>query len=322
MILQLGNAGHPFGGSDVPGFYGEPVEDLWVMFYQLGMYYPFFRAHTHIDYPNREPWLQTQRVQTAIKDSLNRRYDLIHYIYTAYRQTTLTGIPLWRIMWNEFPEQSLFYAVASQFMLGDQILVAPKVTQPTAQLSQLNMQEVTFALPEGHYWYSYDTKIKNTVLGEWQTQIYKDLEQAVFVQGGSIIPLLQHKDCMSLTPCIQNEVTLEVYLDENDSATGSLYIDDGESFEYQTDSKFAEISMSLSGGTLRSSLTDGTRDVIGANQKVTKMSIYGFHSEPLAVLAGAMEAEYLYLADNEALEISLLDLPQDLDSVWIEIVWN
>jgi alpha 1,3-glucosidase len=85
MILQLGNAGHPFGGSDVPGFYGEPTEDLWVMFYQLGMYYPFFRAHTHIDYPNREPWLQTQRVQTAIRDTINRRYDLIHYIYTAFR---------------------------------------------------------------------------------------------------------------------------------------------------------------------------------------------------------------------------------------------
>lgn len=147
MILQLGNAGHPFGGSDVPGFYGEPTEDLWVMFYQLGMYYPFFRAHTHIDYPNREPWLQTQRVQTAIRDSINRRYDLIHYIYTSFRQTTQTGIPLWRIMWNEFPEQSLFFEVASQFMLGDSILVAPKVTKPTAQLHQLNMQEVSFALP-------------------------------------------------------------------------------------------------------------------------------------------------------------------------------
>ena len=33
MILQLGNAGHPFGGADVPGFYGNATEDLWVMFY-------------------------------------------------------------------------------------------------------------------------------------------------------------------------------------------------------------------------------------------------------------------------------------------------
>ena len=59
MIMQLGNAGHPFGGADVPGFYGIPTDDLWVIFYQMGMYYPFFRAHTHVDYQNREPWLQT-----------------------------------------------------------------------------------------------------------------------------------------------------------------------------------------------------------------------------------------------------------------------
>jgi len=33
MILQLGNAGHPIGGSDVPGFYGSPTDDLFLMFY-------------------------------------------------------------------------------------------------------------------------------------------------------------------------------------------------------------------------------------------------------------------------------------------------
>ena len=46
MILQLGNAGHPFGGADVPGFLGNPDDDLFIMFYQLGIWYPFFRAHS------------------------------------------------------------------------------------------------------------------------------------------------------------------------------------------------------------------------------------------------------------------------------------
>ena len=50
MILQLGNAGHPFGGADVPGFSGTPTEELWIMFYQLGMYFPFFRAHSEIQF--------------------------------------------------------------------------------------------------------------------------------------------------------------------------------------------------------------------------------------------------------------------------------
>lgn len=46
MIMQLGNSGHPFGGSDIPGFYGTPTDDLFVMFYQIGSWYPFFRAHS------------------------------------------------------------------------------------------------------------------------------------------------------------------------------------------------------------------------------------------------------------------------------------
>jgi len=69
------------------------------MFFQMGMYYPFFRSHTHIDYPNREPWLQSQRVQAVIKDTLSRRYDFIHYLYTTFQMTTRTAEPIMRPMW-------------------------------------------------------------------------------------------------------------------------------------------------------------------------------------------------------------------------------
>jgi len=70
---------------------------------------------------------------------------------------------------------------------------------------------------------------------------------------------------MSLLPCIQNAISLEVYLDENDNASGSLYIDDGETHEYLTDGAYAEISMSISGGTLKSYLDSGSSAVFGAN---------------------------------------------------------
>lgn len=62
MIMQLGNAGHVFGGSDIPGFYGNPTDDLYVMFYQAGAWYPFMRAHsqsideTPFPVKDREPW--------------------------------------------------------------------------------------------------------------------------------------------------------------------------------------------------------------------------------------------------------------------------
>ena len=62
MIMQNGLAGNIFGGADVPGFIGVPSEDIWVRFYQLGMYYPFFRAHCANYNVDREPWKQSERV--------------------------------------------------------------------------------------------------------------------------------------------------------------------------------------------------------------------------------------------------------------------
>jgi alpha-glucosidase (family GH31 glycosyl hydrolase) len=66
QLLTLGVSGIVNGGCDIPGFYGAPSDDLFVQFYQLGVFYPFMRAHNNIAYSeednetnfaDREPWL-------------------------------------------------------------------------------------------------------------------------------------------------------------------------------------------------------------------------------------------------------------------------
>ena len=61
-----------------------------------------------------------------------------------------------------------------------------------------------------------------------------DLEQAVFVRGGTILPILLHDNCVSLLSCMSNEVRFEVYLDSNKKASGTLYLDDGETLIYKS----------------------------------------------------------------------------------------
>ena len=85
-----------------------PTDEIYVRFYQAGMYFPFFRAHADIYNQEREPWIQTQRVQRAIRDAINRRYDMIHYLYTTFQTATQTGEPLMRPMWFEFPDDADF----------------------------------------------------------------------------------------------------------------------------------------------------------------------------------------------------------------------
>lgn len=127
QILTLGVTGIPFTGADIPGFYGQPTEELFILFYQLGTFFPFMRAHGHLDFNHREPYLQSERVQRAIKAALNLRYDLAHYLYLlAYESSTL-GVPIVRPMWYEYPRDNLTFGITDQFMFGSALLAAPKV---------------------------------------------------------------------------------------------------------------------------------------------------------------------------------------------------
>ena len=49
MLLTIGLSGIPFSGADVGGFFGNPEPELLTRWYQAGIYYPFFRAHAHLD---------------------------------------------------------------------------------------------------------------------------------------------------------------------------------------------------------------------------------------------------------------------------------
>jgi len=100
------------------------------------------------------------RVQTAIRDALNRRYDMHHYLYNAFHQSSESGAPIMRAMWFEFPDDDKVYDIATQFMWGDSFLVAPKIIEPNTVLSSMHKQEVKFYLPEGPRWYYYYDKMQ------------------------------------------------------------------------------------------------------------------------------------------------------------------
>jgi alpha-glucosidase len=98
--MSLGLAGIVFGGADIPGFNGTPTDEIFIQFYQVGVYYPFFRAHCNMADPpgnmgvkgaTREPWLQTERVQNVIRESIYHRYDLILYIYSLFYEASTKG---------------------------------------------------------------------------------------------------------------------------------------------------------------------------------------------------------------------------------------
>ncbi|VDK27384.1 unnamed protein product, partial [Anisakis simplex] len=69
-----------------------------------GAYQPFFRAHAHIDCKRREPWLFSEKTTALIRDAIRQRYSFLPYWYTLFYEHMLTGKPVMRPLWAEFPD--------------------------------------------------------------------------------------------------------------------------------------------------------------------------------------------------------------------------
>lgn len=68
---------------------------------------------------------------------------------------------------------------------------------------------------------------------------------------------------MALLACIENAITLEIYIDGNGKSYGQLYLDDGYSLDYTKDSsKSALIKFVYEGNTLSSFFESGSTYVL------------------------------------------------------------
>jgi mannosyl-oligosaccharide alpha-1,3-glucosidase len=221
-------------------------------------------------------------VQEAIHDALNKRYDIVLYLYTLFYQHKLTAEPLWRAMWNEFPDQEATYKIDTQFMVGDAYLVVPKIHLPDLE-SSMDMPRwmVDFYLPEDELWYNEASKLVDTAVGSWRKTLLSNMEQLVFMRGGSIVPILQHEGCLALLNCYQNDFRLNVYPDANRQATGGLYLDDGLTLDYSRDpdaSLYLQFDFAQNTTSATLSVTNVNKTQykgFGKEQYLTSVYIYG-----------------------------------------------
>jgi alpha-glucosidase (family GH31 glycosyl hydrolase) len=95
-------------------------------------------------------------VQDVIRETVFMRYSLIHYIYTSFCESSTTGVPMMRPMFIEFPYESILFDQSTQFMFGNDILVAPKLEEPENFGDDIS---VTAYLPTSTFWYNYATKM-------------------------------------------------------------------------------------------------------------------------------------------------------------------
>ena len=131
-LLNLGLAGQPFVSLDIAGFSvgaGPSTKELYFRWTELGAFAPVMRTHQGADKLNNWNW---NRDEETIEHF--RKFTFVHCAladdFKALAEDAVrTGAPLLRHLMLVFPDDSETWDISDQFMIGDDLLVAPVVTE-------------------------------------------------------------------------------------------------------------------------------------------------------------------------------------------------
>lgn len=216
MVLNLGVSGIPFVGPDIGGFVNGATPELYARWIQVGSLFPFCRTHTAWGNPDQEPWSFGPEVEQVARESLERRYALLPYLYTLLEEATRTGVPIVRPVWLEFPGAG---GPDQAFMLGPNLHVMPIV--------HAGARGFVHWLPPG-VWFDLNTGLLHQD-GE-PVKVDADLHTLpLFARAGAIIP--EQSPVQNTTETPEEPLILDVW--PFGASSGTLYEDDGETFAYQ-----------------------------------------------------------------------------------------
>lgn len=221
VFQTLGLSGEAFVGSDVGGFIGRGSGELLVRSYQVSFLAPFCRNHKVIDGYDQEPWRFGKYYEDIIRKYLKLRYRLLPFLYTTLAEANRSGVPLFRPLVLNYQTDSNTLNLDDEFMIGDDLLVAP--------ILQQNQTSRLVYLPEG-VWYDYWTNRKQP--GGTMIRVDAPLEVVpMFIRGGSIIP--EGPEMNYVGEKRTDSITFYIHPDEKGSAATTLYEDDGTSPAYK-----------------------------------------------------------------------------------------
>ncbi|KAG5654020.1 hypothetical protein H0H81_008330 [Sphagnurus paluster] len=211
----------PMVGSDICGFGADTTENLCARWAMLGAFYPFMRNHNQ-DTSISQEFYRWASVTQAAKNTLDIRYRLIDYIYTAFHQANLDGTPVLHPLWFKYPKDTTTFSIDLQFFYGDSLLVSP--------VTQDDSTSVTFYLPRDIF---YDFATLAPVKGTGAPVTLNNVsftQIPLHIKGGSVLPL-RAKSAMTTTELRKRDFEFIVAPGTDGTASGSLYIDDGESIK-------------------------------------------------------------------------------------------
>lgn len=221
---------HDLGGHICLGKGLDP--EMYVRWMQWGALSPIMRTHSSKDSRlNKEPWVFDADHCAVLRQTVRQRYAMAPYIYTMARQAYDDGVSLCRPLYYDRPDEPEAYAHRSEYMFGDDVLVAPVATPMSGGFAT---QEVW--LPEGR-WYELHT---GTLLdgGRTVTRRFALDEYGIYVKAGAVLP--GYGDDVRRLDGNDEAVTVTAF--PGGDGSFDMYEDAGDDKRYATEYAFTHIT--------------------------------------------------------------------------------
>lgn len=174
--LSLCLSGFGFWSHDIGGFESTSTADVYKRWAAFGLLSSHSRLHGSTSY--RVPWLYDEEAVEVVRFFSKLKCKLMPYLFRTAAQTAQTGVSTMRAMLLEFEEDPTCAQLDKQYMLGDNILVAPVLNDES--LAQ-------YYVPEGT-WTNFLTgeKVEG---GRWIKEHHDYLSIPMLVRPNSLIAL-------------------------------------------------------------------------------------------------------------------------------------
>ncbi|POM70160.1 Alpha-glucosidase, partial [Phytophthora palmivora] len=201
------------------------------------------------------------------------------------------------------PTDTSTYNINYQFMLGNALLVTPVVNQGATS--------VTGYYPAGVWYNIFDySKISST--GGSVTTTVTLYDMPVHIRGGTILAM--HQAALTTAAARLTPFDILVALPASGSASGDLYLDDGETINNPS---ATIVKFSASVGSFTSTVSQN--NYVGAHSSlVNKVIVLGVTSSPSSVSIGLISK---YDSTTQRLEISLSSVNQTIGTSFT-ITWK
>ncbi|WP_054742327.1 alpha-xylosidase [Cellulosilyticum ruminicola] len=174
--LSLCLSGFGYWSHDMGGFESTATADVYKRWAAFGLLSSHSRLHGSTSY--RVPWLYDEESVDVVRYFTKLKCSLMPYLFKQASNTAQTGVSTMRAMVVEFEKDPACAYLDKQYMLGDNMLVAPIFNEEGI---------AQYYVPEGKWTKFLTGEVVEG--GKWYTEKHDYLSVPLLVRENSIIPI-------------------------------------------------------------------------------------------------------------------------------------